>query len=55
VINHRELDAFLRVPRALKQCVDDFGETGQCVCLQAKEEAIASLTALRDTGIELNT
>lgn len=50
-IPRAEYEALRAAAKALEQCVDDFGETGQCVCLQAKREAIEALAALRATGL----
>lgn len=54
-ISQAQHDALIRVAHALAQCVDDFGETGQCVCPQAKEEAIRALAALSAVGIDLDS
>jgi len=44
-------EALMAALAALEQCVDDFGETGQCVCQYAKEQAIAALAKVSAAGI----
>jgi hypothetical protein len=44
-------EALMKALWALDQCVDDFGETGKCVCQSAKEQAIDALEACRSAGI----
>lgn len=52
-IPRSQYEALMGVKEALEQCVDDFGETGRCVCQQAKQEAIEALASLRSAGIEI--
>ena len=52
IIPYAQHAALMAVLTALEQCVDDFGETGQCVCQQAKEQAIAALAKASAAGID---
>jgi hypothetical protein len=54
IMKRDEVYALIAAAKALAQCVDDFGESGQSVCLQAKQEAITALAAIRAAGIDLD-